>query len=378
MPDLSRKRERERLPVRREPHWQRLAKGCYLGFRRGPDTWIARFQKQYHALAGILPDDYDGAKRAAEDWCASLGSSAVRRVVRGTVKGALEAYLADLKRHGRADTAKVALGQFKLAVYSDPVATLELESATKDDFLEWRDRLKEGRKPRSINRLVRAVIAGLNRAVELGHVGNPGTWKLRPLADAADDETETAVFLSSSQRSALIAAAAPPAAAFFRGLELTGARPKELAAAKVSDYDGETVRLAHRKGRPPKLRVRHVVLSADGVTFFDEQAKDKLPKALMFTQDGSRAWERSAWAEQFRAARDKVNEEARGAARIPPDASAYSFRHARISELLQLHGIDPLTVAAQTGTSLRMIELAYHRFIASAMRDKLAAVKEAQ
>ena len=30
-------------------------------------------------------------------------------------------------------------------------------------------------------------------------------------------------------------------------------------------------------------------------------------------------------------------------------ASAYSSRHARISELLQLYGVDPLTLAAQTG-----------------------------
>lgn len=376
MPDLSRKRERERLPIRREPHWHRLAKGCYLGFRRGPDTWIARFKKQYKALDTIASDDYDGAKRAAEEWCASLGAAAVRRAVRGTVQEALETYLADLKRHGRPDAAKVALGQFKLAVYSDALASVELESATKDDFLEWRDRLIPGRKPRSLNRLVRAVVAGLNRAAELGHVGNPTAWKLKPLADDADDEGETAVFLSAEQRKALVAAAEPHAAALFRGLELTGARPKELAAATVEDYDGETLRLAHRKGRPPKLRVRHAVLSADGVKFFDQQIVGRLPKALIFTWDGSRPWERHRWAEEFRAARDKVNEKARGKDRIPGTASAYSFRHARISELLQVHGIDPLTVAAQTGTSLRMIEKAYHRFIASAMRKKLAAVRE--
>ena len=222
---------------------------------------------------------------------------------------------------------------------------------------------------------MRAVVAGLNRAVELGHVGNPATWRLKPLADD-EDEGETAIFLSPAQRAALIAAAEPHAAAFFRGLELTGARPKELASATVGDYDGETLRLAHRKGRPPKLRVRHVVLSAEGIRFFDEQSAGKLPKALIFTRDGARPWERSPWAKAFRAAAAAVNEKARGKDRIPPAASAYSFRHARISELLQVHGIDPLTVAAQTGTGLRMIERAYHRFIASVMREKLASVRE--
>ncbi len=376
MADLSRKRERERLPVRREPHWQRLAKGCYLGFRRGSNTWIARFQKTYKALDAIQADDYDGAKEAAEQWCASLGAASVRRAVRGTVKDALETYLADLKRHGRPDAAKVALGQFKLAVYSDPIASIELEAATKDDFLEWRDRLRPGRKARSVNRLVRAVPAGLNRAVELGHVGNPAAWKLKPLADEVDDDGETAVFLTPAQRKAIVGAADAHAAAFFRGLELTGARPKELASATVETFDGETLRLAHRKGRPPKLRVRHVVLSADGIKFFNEATAGKLPKAPIFTMDGARVWDRGTWAERFRTARDAVNEAMAGKDRIPLEASAYSFRHARISELLQVYGIDPLTVAAQTGTSLRMIERAYHRFIASAMREKLASVKE--
>ena len=56
-------------------------------------------------------------------------------------------------------------------------------------------------------------------------------------------------------------------------------------------------------------------------------------------------------------------------------ASAYSFRHARISELLQVYGVDPLTVAAQTGTSLRMIERTYFKFIRSAMLEKLSSLK---
>jgi hypothetical protein len=61
---------------------------------------------------------------------------------------------------------------------------------------------------------------------------------------------------------------------------------------------------------------------------------------------------------------------------LPVEASAYSFRHARISELLQVHGIDSLTAAAQTGTSLAMIEKADLRFIPSAMHEKLAHIKD--
>ncbi len=83
----------------------------------------------------------------------------------------------------------------------------------------------------------------------------------------------------------MIAAASPAVARFWRGLALTGARPKELAAAVVADFEGTTLRLAHRKGRPVNLRRRHVVLSAGAIEFFKEQSKDKVPNAPLFTED---------------------------------------------------------------------------------------------
>lgn len=378
MPDLSRKRERERLKIRREPYWQRLVEGGYLGFRRGPDTWIARYRgrdkrQQYEALEGAR--DYDEAKRKAEAWLARVGAP-VRTITRGTVRAALEAYLADLRRHKRAAAAEEAEGRFKRFVYNDPLAVLELEKATRDDFLEWRDRITGDRLPRTVNRNVRAVVAGLNRAHELGHIGDSESWQLKPLADDVDDDGETAVFLTPAQRKGMIEAADERGAQFLRALEFTGARPREIAAARVSDFDGATLRLTHRKGRPPKLRVRYVVLSAEGVEFFRQLAKDKLPGALMLTEDGKTQWRRHKWCRMIRRAIVAHNKKAKGEDRIPANATAYSFRHARISELLQVHGVDPLTVAAQTGTSLAMIERSYLRFIPSAMQAKLAALKD--
>src|SRR5207302_2526274 len=260
--------------------------------------------------------------------------------------------------------------------YEDELADLELEKVTRDDYLEWRDRLMSGRAPRTVNRYVRAVTAGLNCAIELGHAGNPAAWRVKALAAAVEDDSETAVFLTPEQRKAVIDVADSATADFVRGLELTGARPKELAGAVAGDFDGKALRLSHRKGRPPRLRVRHVVLSAEGVQFFKRQTADKLPSAPIFTEDGERAWRRHIWARQIRSAIAKVNEKAKGRARIPSGASAYSYRHARISELLQVHGVDPLTVAHQTGTSIAMIEKAYLRFIPQALREKLAGVRD--
>lgn len=355
----------------------RLAPGAYLGFRRGPDTWVARFRgrdrkQQYKALVAI---EYDEAKAAAEAWLAQLEASPVRVTRRDTVRAALDTYLADLRRHGRSDAAKAADTRFKQVIDQDRIGELSLEAATLDDFIEWRDRLLPGRLPRSVNRHVRSVVAGLNRAHKLGHVGNPAAWSLMPLADDQDDAGATAVWLTAAQRKALIAAASASAADFLRSIELTGARPGELAAATAADFDGERLRLSHRKGRPPKLRTRHVELDQAGIAHFARLAADKLPRAPLLTEDGEQAWRRHIWAQEMRAAIEAVNKEARGPARIPAGAGAYSFRHARISELLQIHGVDPLTVAHQTGTSLAMIEKTYFKFIPSAMREKLNAVK---
>lgn len=242
--------------------------------------------------------------------------------IRERDKAALAAYLTDLRRHGRASAAKAAESMFETAINKDAVADKALESATHDDFEEWRDRLTPGRQPRSINRYVRQVMAALNRAVELGHVGNPAALKLKPLQDDVEDEGETAVFLNADQRKALIAAAMPNAAAFFRGLELTGARPSELAAATVRDLDSDTLRLRHRKGKSSKLRVRQVVLSAEGARFFNAQAVDKLPAAPIFIEDDGQVWRRGDWAYEMREAAKKINEKARGKDRIPPDVGA--------------------------------------------------------
>ena len=388
MADLSRKRERKRLAKRRDPYWQRLAEGAYLGFRRGPDTWHARFRdrnlkQHYYPLGEAL--EFDEAKKRAELWLAQLAGSPVRSIKRATVRAALETYLTDLRRHGRTAAAAEISWRFKAVLYDkdneeddDVLAGLELESVTEDDFLEWRERLlRPGRQPRTVNRYVRAVVAGLNRAYRLGHVGNPSAWQLAALSDDVDDDGETAVFLNAGQRRDLIAAASPEAGAFVRGLDLSGARPKELADAKVGDFDGETIRLAHRKGRPPRLRVRHTVLDKAGIEFFARAARGKKIGDFLFTEDGERYWRRHMWSRHIRKAISAHNQKASADNKIPTTASAYSFRHARISEMLQLHGIDPLTVAAQTGTSLPMIEKSYLRFIPSAMREKLAAIKGA-
>jgi hypothetical protein len=89
--DLTRKRERDRLSVRREPYWHRLRKGAALGFRRGPDTWVLRYtdrasgKTKYVALEDDNLD-FDQAKEKAETELGYRTKSAVRIVKRQTVR----------------------------------------------------------------------------------------------------------------------------------------------------------------------------------------------------------------------------------------------------------------------------------------------------
>lgn len=227
MSDLSLKKTRERLPVRPDPYWQRLKEGAYLGFRRGPDTWIARWRdrqgkQNYEPLGEAM--EFDDAKKQAEQWLEQIAGSAVRAPKRGSVRSALERYLRDLREQGRTAAAADAESKFKTCVWEDPFAELPLESLTIDDTMEWRARLQQRRANRSVNRLFRGVKAGLNRAKKLGHVGKSESWTIGALVDDAEDR-EIADFLDADQRRSIIKAAADPAATFFEALERTGARP---------------------------------------------------------------------------------------------------------------------------------------------------------
>lgn len=383
--NLTTKKQRDALEPRRNPYFVSLGKGRALGYRAGPGTWIARFMTragtyEYASLSERLEPgaDYSKAKAAAEKWFEQMDGGARRAPTRGTVREALEGYLAHLRRQGREATATEAEARFRLIVWEDGLASLRLEDATRDDFEAWRDRLRPGRQPRSINRHVRGVQAALNLATdELGHVGNPAAWTLGALTDNTEEAGEGAVFLTLEQRERLIAKADKRLAAFLRGLLHTGARPSELAAATVADFDphaGALV-LRHKKGRPAKVRARAVTLSTEGADFFKAQAKGKTPAAPLVANDEGGHWRRHEWSREIRAAIVATNKRAKPRDRVPVDASAYSFRHARISELLQVYAVDPLTVAAQTGTSLAMMERYYFKFMPSALRAKLDGTK---
>ena len=377
---LTSKSARARLAARREPYWMQIGRGAYLGFRAGAGTWIVRHRdrngrQQYRSLGEV--DEFTEAKERADQWLAQIANGAHRAPSPGTVRDALASYVRNLRSVGRRATAWDVGQRFRVTVgRNSAFGRMWLEDVRREDVDEWRDGLRWGRLPRSVNRQVRAVVAALNFAVsKRGHIGTREASELAHLID--DGEETVAVFLTSEQRAHLIAHSSKPLAALLTGYSHTGARPSELAEATVADFDAaaRAMTLRHRKGRGAKLRSRAVMLSDEGVTFFRAQARGKLPKAPLISAADGGHWRAGDWSVAIRAAAHAANASSRTPAhRIPARVSAYSFRHSRISELLQVYGIDPLTVAQQCGTSMLMIEKYYFKFISNAMREKLNAI----
>lgn len=394
--DISKATDRRRLASRREPYWWRVRRGCYVGYRAGSNTWVARIRSRqgeqlYKALGDATTLSFDDAVRYAENWFMQLANFATRKPKRGTVADALTAYISWLKDNGRESAAKDAEGRFKLLVDKDSISTERLEDLTREDVINWRNRIKNGRKPRTINRHVRTVVAALNKSLHLGFTGNPVAWRLDALPDS-DDRSPGAVFLDASQRQLLISVSPPRLGAFLRALNETGARPGEIAKAQVRDFDPSsgTLTLTHKKGRPIRIRTRVVILPEHTISFFNDLVRDKQPDAPLCPTAINTFWDRHSWAKLLREAITVANEaivqpnvhaidsESNEAKQIPKGASAYAFRHSRISELLQHHHIDPMTVALQTGTSIEMIERHYFRFIPHSLRSQLRSTTGAK
>ncbi|MEW8029925.1 MAG: tyrosine-type recombinase/integrase, partial [Candidatus Thiodiazotropha sp.] len=143
---------------------------------------------------------------------------------------------------------------------------------------------------------------------------------------------------------------------------LTGARYGELASAKVYDLDKihGTLRLEGKTGK------RDSYLSDDALVFFKEITKDRLPDAYLLVRDDGMPWGKS---HQHRPMKEAIK-----AAKLPRETVFYSIRHYHISKAL-LAGIPAQVIAENCGTSIRMLEKHYGKFMATDRRRMMNLVR---
>lgn len=373
MADLSIVRNRDKLQPQREPHWHKLGTGQHLGFRPSSTgkggTWIARrydpdtrkkLLRSLGDFARLQPNEHFGAaSKAAREWFEHLDGGGAEKVI--TVREACERYA-----EGNADAAR----RFARIVYNDPIAKVTLPKLSPGIVRDWRKRIaaqpaivsRSGvgmgrgkgkvvqtreRAPGTVNRDMVPLRAALNMALDHGDVLTDRAWRveLRP-AKKADGRRN--LYLDKDQRRVLLAHLPDDVAALCRGLCLLPLRPGALAALRVGDYDARRKELSIGKDKAGEGR--RLLVQGATATLLAAQAKGKLPSAPLFARWDGKPWVSYMWKDPIKVAAK--------AAGLPDGVVAYTLRHSTITDLVQA-GLDLLTVAQVSGTSVAMIEKHY-------------------
>ena len=397
---------RDALEPRRDPYWHRLDKGCYLGFRKmtagSTGAWIARAldsttgKKPTHPLGEFpgLPDGqrFAAAKAAAEEWFEHLGKGGsasptsikvvCARYVEHLRTTKPKTDLTDYAKARRTAKGKTTTGvvlaaedadaRFKNYVLDDQrLAETDIAKLTPTMLDAWRKRLQstptrsggnrgEPRAASTLNRDMSCFRAALNLAYTDGLVTSDFAWrgKLLPIKDA---DRRRELYLDKDQRRKFIENAPVELAEFLRGLSLLPLRPGALAALTVGNFDKRLSVLT--VGKDKAGRDRKLKLPKDTAALFEQASKDKLPAAPIFARADGRAWDKDGWKWPVK--------DAATAAKLSAGTTAYTLRHSTISDLVHC-GLDLLTVAQISGTSVRMIEQHYGHLRGDVAADALA------
>ncbi|GMR20194.1 MAG: tyrosine-type recombinase/integrase [Gammaproteobacteria bacterium] len=376
MPNIDSKTKRDRLTPRREPYWHKVQQGGFLGYRRsseGGGTWIARWRtpqgKQVYDSLGALdhidhPDQLDEAQKMARDWFASQGT--VSKSVY-TVTHAIDDYVSYLEINNGPEAANNAKGR----LYKHVVPSLGSKRITKltlNDSTKWRDSLvrisddsEDVRKSKdTANRVLNYFKAALNIAYKKDIIGTDKAW--RRLESFRGVGEARKVILNDSQIKRLKEATSGGFHALILSGLLSGARYGELARARVEDLDTRNGSI-HLDG---KTGARDCYLNDDALAHFKKLAKGKLPTAYLHTKDDGTPWGRS---HQHRPMKEAIKK-----AKLPRDTTFYAMRHTHISRAL-LAGVNAQIVAENCGTSVRMIEKHYGKFMKVDRRAMFNQVK---
>ena len=378
--DLSAVGKRDDLKAQREPHWQRLRAGCFLGFRPskrgGKGTWIARVYDEdsgkYRVKSlgdfGTLPgkEIFAAAKREAEKLAELVEAGGEIRAKVETVADACRAY---------AESRPEAGERFRRYIYGDPIAKVKLDKLRRRHVKEWRDRLeaqpalvsrrKEGeaihrkRAASTVNRDMAVLRAALAKVLSPGAPNSEAAWQeaLKSIQNANGRRT---LYLDRSQRRKLLETVDAEAEPFVRALCLMPLRPGALAALTAGDFDKRTAELTIGKDKTGKPR--RIQLPAEAAKLLTAQAVNKLPGAPLFMRANGKAWDKNYWKLPITAAVANAG--------LPNGATAYTLRHSTITDLVSA-GLPLLTIAQISGTSAEMIERHYGHLASDAAVEAL-------
>lgn len=368
--DLTKSSVRKALTPRREPYWHRLRTGLFLGYRalaQGEGTWIGRYRndagKQEYRSFGYV-ESFDKASLAVREWGDSLAQG-VNSEGR-TVAQAYHRYLDRLELEKGADARYTAERVYLNHVVDTPIGRTPLDKLRKAHVQAWRDDMVDAslegdalrKNKATVNRRLTYFKAALNQAKADGLIATDVAWI--GVTHFPGVEQSRGVYVPLDDRKKLVSAAGKHIGAYIQALLYTGARPGEIAKLNVSDVDATvgTLTLTGKTGR------RTITLAGDARKFFIDLATDRPGNAPLLVNDYDQRWTANVWNIAFRIAA--------GIAGLDREVVAYALRHSVITDWI-VAGVDVLTVARVTGTSVTMIQKNYGHLI-SGHAEKLAAV----
>lgn len=379
---------RSKLKARTPPYWQKLVTGCHLGFRKSlhsGGTWLAQAydpstkKQTRQSLGGLdyLPahQRFDAAKKQAEAWFEHIARGGGTKVI--TVGGACDSYVEHLKESGATKNAADIEARFKRWISGDKIASCLLTKLTRKMVEDWRNRLAKtpvltnphtdktktrSRAPSSLNRDMAALRAALNHAHDNGDATNDNAWRV-PLRAEANAGGRRDTYLDRLQRATLISKSDTHLGCFLRGLSLVPLRPGAIASLTVSNLDPRLGVLT--VGIDKAGRDRKIKLPPETASIFTAFTKDKLPTAPLLTRADGKQWTKDSWKNPIKQAASEAG--------LETTVTAYTLRHSVITDLVT-NGLDLLTVAQLSGTSVTMIEKHYGHYRSDVAAKALAGL----
>jgi integrase len=365
---------RGRLQARRDPYWQRISKGLYVGFRKMHDgasgTWLLRYRDesgtQVHHTLGPLENQaaatrFDYACAAAQQWILELKHQRQHQYHTKTYKvlDACADYVAHIKAIKGERAASDLEMRYRRWVSRSSIRDIELSALTREHVQAFREEINQspltngpnkGTRTRSkdtVNRDIAAIRAAFNMALADGKISSDFAWK-RPLAAYKNVTRRRSIYLDREQRKRLIQFLPKDLALFVYGLSVLPLRPGALALARVADFDERLNVLTlwiDKSGGGRKVKLPTLIADV-----LRQAAMNRPSTEPLFARDDGTAWNKDAWK--------KILKRASAAADLPPTTVAYALRHSAITDLVH-GGLDLLTVAQISGTSVAMIEKHY-------------------
>jgi integrase len=370
--DIDSKAKRDKLAARREPYWEKLEAGEFLGYRRTKTggTWIARYRddegKQHYKSLSLPPhapvDVHKIAAKEARKWFATLDQGANFRS--GTVAEAADAYVEYLRVKNGDDAAADAKGRINRLIRVQ-LGKRRVDKLRQRDIEEWFFEMvpAEG-KPEALrkakasaNRNFNCLKAILNRAYATGEVTTDAAWRHVERFEGVDGARK--VFLTKPHVAALLKVTTGGFHELCFSAVRSGARYGELRANRVKDFDREAGVLHVREG---KTGQRIVPLTDELFAHFSKLAKDKLPDAYLHTRDDGEPWGHSD--------QDGLMRAAAKAAKLPAGTVFYTLRHTWIAQSI-VAGMDIFSVAKVAGTSVEMIMKHYGKLLQDRVKEAM-------